>query len=76
MGKRNNFYEPVYSELIYMTKKKQTTVCLTRDSNDEVPFISSLEAKSMIEDMYRLMENNTALYLHSRINYGANRSLE
>ncbi|KAL5831330.1 hypothetical protein ACOSQ4_016684 [Xanthoceras sorbifolium] len=68
--------EPVYHELIYILKKQQATVCLVRTSNDGVPFISSLEAVEMDANMYRLMENKTALYLHSRINYGANNSVE
>lgn len=70
--------EAVYHELIYKLKKQRATVCLVRTSNDEVPFISSLEAVIMGDDphLYRLMENDTALYLHSRINYGANQSVE
>ncbi|KAK4850684.1 hypothetical protein QYF36_008915 [Acer negundo] len=69
--------DPVYHELVYRVKKDQTTFCLVRTSNDEVPFISSIEAVEMDDShMYRLMENKTALYLHSRINYGANKSVD
>ncbi|KAK2643190.1 hypothetical protein Ddye_024953 [Dipteronia dyeriana] len=70
--------DPVYHELIYKLKKDQATVCLVRTSNDEVPFISSIEAAAFDggSSMYRLKENKTALYLHSRINYGANKSVE
>ena len=49
----------MYHELIYMTKKEETMVCLVRNGNDEVPFISSLEVNSMLQDMHRLMENNS-----------------
>ncbi|TXG73977.1 hypothetical protein EZV62_002556 [Acer yangbiense] len=69
--------DPVYHELVFRVKKDQATLCLVRTSNDEVPFISSIEAVEMGDsNMYRLMENKTALYLHSRINYGANKSVE
>ncbi|KAK2643189.1 hypothetical protein Ddye_024952 [Dipteronia dyeriana] len=69
--------DPVYHELVYRVKQDQATLCLVRTSNDEVPFISSIEAVEMDDsNIYRLMENKTALYLHSRINYGANKSVE
>lgn len=67
--------DPVYHELIYVTKSDHATVCLVRTKDDEIPFISSLEASAVYES-YTLMDNNTALYLHSRINYGANKSVE
>ncbi|KAJ0084568.1 hypothetical protein Patl1_30834 [Pistacia atlantica] len=72
--------QPVYHELIYRPKAEEPTVivsvCLVRTREDAIPFISSLEVNHLYTDMYKLMENKTALYLHSRINYGANRSVE
>lgn len=72
--------EPVYHELIYRLKEEKATVCLVRNSNDDVPFISSLEAVFLGDDkdklMYNLMENGTALYLHSRIDYGSNNTIQ
>lgn len=67
--------EPVYHELLYILKEEQVRVCLVREKIDEIPFISSLEA-TVVYDSYQYMDNNTALYLHSRINYGANKSVE
>ncbi|KAJ0020046.1 hypothetical protein Pint_32297 [Pistacia integerrima] len=75
-----NQHQPVYHELIYRPKEEEPTVivsvCLVRTREDAIPFISSLEVNHVYTDMYKLMENKTALYLHSRINYGANRSVE
>ncbi|XP_058003888.1 putative leucine-rich repeat receptor-like serine/threonine-protein kinase At2g04300 [Hevea brasiliensis] len=68
--------EPIYHEMIYWTKGDSAQVCLEQ-TGDGIPFISSLEATEIIlNDMYRLMDNKTALLLHSRINYGANKSIE
>ncbi|KAM7501992.1 hypothetical protein LguiB_000896 [Lonicera macranthoides] len=67
--------EPVIYELIYIIKKDEAEVCLVRTNEDDTPFISSLEA-IVAYDAYNMMDNNTALYLHSRINYGANASVE
>ncbi|KAM7501994.1 hypothetical protein LguiB_000898 [Lonicera macranthoides] len=67
--------EPVIYELIYIIKKDEVEVCLVRTNEDDTPFISSLEA-IIAYDAYNMMDNNTALYLHSRINYGANASVE
>ena len=56
--------DPVYHKLIYTLKKEQTTVCLVRTSNDEVPFISSIEAAAFHGgyNMSRLMDNEIALH--------------
>ncbi|KAJ9128476.1 hypothetical protein P3X46_034972, partial [Hevea brasiliensis] len=67
--------EPVYHEMIYRIKRDGAQVCLVR-IGDGIPFISSLEATAIFQNAYRLMENETALLLHSRINYGANSTIE
>ena len=36
--------EPVHYELVCITKKDEVKVCLVRAKEDEIPFISSLEA--------------------------------
>ncbi|EEF32140.1 kinase, putative [Ricinus communis] len=70
--------EPIYHEMVYKINGDTSQVCLVRTS-DDVPFISSLEAIYFLMDnlyhLYGLMENKTALLLHSRINYGANDSI-
>lgn len=68
--------QPVYHELIYRTASEKTTVCLVRTTDNGVAFISSLQATYMPGDMYTLMQNKTALYLQSRINFGANKTVE
>ncbi|XP_059663820.1 uncharacterized protein At1g24485-like [Cornus florida] len=65
----------IYYELLYITKKSKVSVCLIRAMDYDVPFISSLEAYN-IYDAYNWMDNTTPLYLHSRINYGADTSIE
>ncbi|XP_059663818.1 uncharacterized protein At1g24485-like [Cornus florida] len=67
--------EMIYYELLYITKKSRVSVCLIRTMDSDVPFISSLEAY-YIYDAYNWMDNTTALYLHGRINYGANTSVK
>lgn len=65
--------DPVYHEFIFTTRKKgHVYVCLIQTQANQVPFISSLEATIVDEKAYRLMTKDTALYLQSRINYGAN----
>ncbi|GMN24399.1 hypothetical protein TIFTF001_000553 [Ficus carica] len=54
--------------------KNVIEVCLIRTQIDHVPFIFTIESKSLYNS-YKLMENDTALYLERRINYGANNSI-
>ncbi|KAK2989676.1 hypothetical protein RJ640_015525 [Escallonia rubra] len=67
--------EPIYYELLYKYNGRYATVCLVRTAGGEVPFISSLEGTLTYFNSYQFMDNKTALYLHSRINYGANESV-
>ncbi|XP_059663816.1 uncharacterized protein At1g24485-like [Cornus florida] len=67
--------EMIYYELLYVTKKSRVRVCLIRTMDSDVPIITSLEAYYII-DAYEWMDNTTALYLHSRINYGADTSVD
>ncbi|KAK2989675.1 hypothetical protein RJ640_015524 [Escallonia rubra] len=68
--------EPIYYELLYKYDGSYATVCLVRTTDGEVPFISSLEGTFTYFDSYQFMDNKTALYLHSMINYGANKSVQ
>ncbi|EXC35084.1 hypothetical protein L484_010866 [Morus notabilis] len=69
--------DTIYHEFIFTTRKKgNVDVCLVQTQVNQVPFISSLEAKAIdLENSYRFMTENVALYLQSRINYGANSSV-
>ncbi|PON66975.1 Malectin-like carbohydrate-binding domain containing protein [Parasponia andersonii] len=66
--------DPIYHEFI-ITKKNALDVCLIQTQNNQIPFISTLEVSSLDQRVYRLMNNSIALYLESRINYGANQSV-
>ncbi|GFY99319.1 nudix hydrolase homolog 9 [Actinidia rufa] len=65
-----------YHELLYIIQEKQATVCLVWTNDDEVSFISSLGATAQLSDLYKFVDNKTTLFLHSRINYGANKRVE
>ncbi|PON89577.1 Malectin-like carbohydrate-binding domain containing protein [Trema orientale] len=67
--------DPIYHEFLLITKKSALDVCLIQTQNNQVPFISTLEVSSVDQRVYRLMTSNIALYLESRINYGANQSV-
>ena len=68
--------DPIYHEFILFTIEEMVfDVCLIQTQNNQVPFISTLEASQVDQNVYRLMTNNIALYLESRINYGANQSV-
>ena len=67
--------EPIYHEFMIVTKEEVLDVCLVQRQQGHVPFISSLEAKFVDDDAYEFLTNKTALYLESRINYGANQTV-
>ncbi|KAM6578729.1 hypothetical protein CsatB_030566 [Cannabis sativa] len=69
--------DPIYHEfIIFTTESSEFDVCLVETQEDEVPFISTLEATIIHEqEVYRLMNKNMALYLESRINYGVDQSV-
>ncbi|XP_059663815.1 probable LRR receptor-like serine/threonine-protein kinase At1g51880 [Cornus florida] len=54
--------DPIYVEMIYPIKRDKVKICLVRIDND-YKFISSLEAKIIPRDFYRLMDNHTFLNL-------------
>ncbi|KAM7278564.1 hypothetical protein ACFE04_005698 [Oxalis oulophora] len=67
--------DPIFYEIIYSGVNENTSICLVRTGED-VPIISSLQAVMVDYNCYNKMADNTALHLHSRINYGANKSIE
>ncbi|KAL6341523.1 hypothetical protein AAG906_032643 [Vitis piasezkii] len=66
--------DPIYHEVIYITRKEYVSICITKTQQGQIPFISSLEAICIYDGVYRLMNNDTALYLERRTNYGANQT--
>lgn len=67
--------EPIYHEIMFVTTNEAVDVCLIRTQQGQVPFISSLEATIVSREVYRLMNNDAAFYLESRINYGGNQTV-
>ena len=67
--------DPIYHEVIYITRKEYVSICITKTQQGQIPFISSLEALFIYDGVYRLMNNDTALYLERRTNYGADQTV-
>ncbi|XP_054789296.1 probable LRR receptor-like serine/threonine-protein kinase PAM74 [Prosopis cineraria] len=61
----------VYHEAIYVTKRNMTSVCVAQKFEDQTPFISGLEIRSLEMSMYRHVDSGLALFLSSRVNAGA-----
>ncbi|PON89575.1 Malectin-like carbohydrate-binding domain containing protein [Trema orientale] len=69
-------FDPIYHEFItFTTERSVFDVCLIRTQENQVPFISTLEATIIDREVYRLMNTNMALSLVSRINYGVGQSV-
>nr|XP_011465700.1 PREDICTED: uncharacterized protein At1g24485-like [Fragaria vesca subsp. vesca] len=62
-------------EAIYIAKQNTTTICLARVEDDQIPFISALEIRSLHFNMYSHINPNYALLLANRIYDGANQTL-
>lgn len=60
----------VYSEVIYTSRGDNISVCLTRIRDKEYPFISSLEAWPLDDNMYVGMNRDLAWIMSYRYNYG------
>ncbi|XP_059663814.1 receptor-like protein kinase At3g21340 [Cornus florida] len=66
--------DPIYVEMIYPVRRDSVKICLVRVHNNN-PFISSLQARVLPSNFYKLMENTTILNLHSRIHFGGERDV-
>ncbi|KAL6178287.1 hypothetical protein ACLB2K_049806 [Fragaria x ananassa] len=62
-------------EAIYIAKQNTTSICLARVEDDQIPFISALEIRSLHFNMYSHVNPNYALLLVNRIYGGANQTL-
>ncbi|PON39864.1 Malectin-like carbohydrate-binding domain containing protein [Trema orientale] len=67
--------EPIYHEFFIFTKAEVVDVCLVQTQQGNVPFISTLEITFIDYESYTWLNNKTAFYLESRINYGANQTV-
>ncbi|KAL9393234.1 hypothetical protein Peur_012519 [Populus x canadensis] len=62
----------VYYEVMYVVKSDTTSICLAQTQPNQFPFISALEVRNLDSKMYGDFDPNYALFLRSRIAYGAN----
>ncbi|XP_068644907.1 probable LRR receptor-like serine/threonine-protein kinase At1g05700 [Aristolochia californica] len=61
---------PFAEEAIVVAKRDNISVCVARTKDGDLPFISSLEMINLSPDMYGAMDNNTALFMDYRLNFG------
>ncbi|KAJ6737503.1 hypothetical protein OIU85_019555 [Salix viminalis] len=64
--------EPVIYEVMYFVKSDTTSICLAQIQPNQFPFISALEVRILDSKMYGPFDPNHALFLTSRVAYGAN----
>ena len=65
-------HEPVIYEVMYVVKSDTTSICLAQAQPNQLPFISALEVRNLDSNMYGLVDPNYALFVRSRVAYGAN----
>lgn len=62
-------------EAIYVVKGSEISVCVAQTTPNQFPFISALEVRSLDSNMYSHVDAQYALFLKSRIAYGANTTI-
>ncbi|KAJ6918364.1 hypothetical protein NC651_012567 [Populus alba x Populus x berolinensis] len=62
----------VYYEVMYVVKSDTTSICLAQTQPNQFPFISALEVRNLDSKMYGDVDPNYALFLRSRVAFGAN----
>lgn len=61
----------VYYEVVYVSKSDTTSICLSQTQPNQFPFISALEIRKLDSKIYTYLDPNYALFLSSRVAYGA-----
>ncbi|KAJ7566784.1 hypothetical protein O6H91_02G118300 [Diphasiastrum complanatum] len=61
----------VYYELVLAPPANDISVCLAKSTPTDNPFISSLELRQLAPSMYPKVQENKALSLHLRMNFGS-----
>ncbi|KAJ7533339.1 hypothetical protein O6H91_13G043900 [Diphasiastrum complanatum] len=61
----------IVHEVILVAKANSLNICLGRTSLSDVPFISSLELRPLLHQMYATADENRILKMFHRINFGA-----
>ncbi|KAK2969175.1 hypothetical protein RJ640_016195 [Escallonia rubra] len=67
--------ELVYHEVIYVVKGETTSVCVAQTRPNQFPFMSALQIHSLDSLMYSHVDSNFALFLSTRVAYGANETI-
>ncbi|PWA74728.1 malectin-like carbohydrate-binding domain-containing protein [Artemisia annua] len=62
-------------EAIYVLKKKVVSVCVAQTNPNQIPFISTLEVRSLDIQVYGNMGTNYALFTNIRTAYAVNESI-
>lgn len=62
-------------EAIYVTKGNFTSICVAQTKDNQFPFISSLEVRSLDPIMYSHVDSNHALILQWRYAFGGNQTI-
>ncbi|KAJ0554143.1 putative transferase [Helianthus annuus] len=62
-------------EAIYVVKKKVISICVAQTKPNHLPFISSLEVRSLDSQLYSKIGTNYALLLHFRDAYATNQTI-
>lgn len=70
-----NTSEPIYYEAIYVVKRKVISVCVAQINPNQIPFISSLEVRSVDPRAYSHIGPNYALFGNIRNGYGLNETI-
>lgn len=68
-------YYYVDYEAIYITKGNFTSICVAQTKPNQIPFISSLEVRSLDPTMYSHVDPNHALILQWRYAFGGNQTI-
>ena len=70
----SSYYDVDY-EAIYVTKGNFTSICVAQTRPNQLPFISSLEVRSLDPTMYSHVDSNHALILQWRYALGGNQTV-
>lgn len=65
----------VYYEVTYVTKGDVVSVCVAQTTDNQFPFISALEFRSVDSEVYKDVDENHALFLIARFAYGASQTI-
>lgn len=68
--------EPKFYEAIYVTKRKVISVCVSQRYENQFPFISTLEVRSVDSKAYSGISPDYALFTNIRLGYGLDETIK